>query len=842
MSHGNSLKTEFRLRLRRRGFQAGLDQDMEENTNDNPNLNDLPPSQTGTSGISMGRSSEVQQVMGAQIATASTSRMVNGTYGSVGNVGPLSMDGEVQAPEQPLRAQGTESGGPTGRVGDSGIGALKAAAGRVIANVAAKVQGVLPPTAKAGAAYSFLPREDTGSAGTQGTGFQTAGSVNYGEQSGPETRGVSESGLFSPQQARRLQEMSNEAPLLYAEGARGVQAEETTGEVRIPPLPHSSSSDSGQAEAIQAEVRKQMQVFMAAQSELQRRVALLTEENQMLRHVAVASELNPDGIGPQEGRGGWFSGLRRNIMGFVQQVPGKAASMPYVMEGWQAIHGPPPNPSSHPCPQAPQPGVPIATTPAAHSQPLSLGYGLGPTPIVSPLPVSKASEGPTAAKASVPLLGQQWSSVQGSTSGLGPIGVAGPADAPAAVGHSVPGGGIGHPEEARAHPLDAVLSGMVQLQNVVADLATARAAGASSSGTGAAPEVVRPGVTELVKLPAPTLEGALGFSDWLHAIKPSMSDLSDSSGECWQQVLRQAQEWYTGEYVPAGPVARVRLKPPVSTVDKELKWNRVRHRMEHLILQSCPEGVRAELSSARVSGVLSIMCRLYTIYKPGGVSERAEALRQVQQPRSADSPIDAVMKLRTWRRWMTRLSDLGGTQPDAAVCIQALEGITAGVLKGLPSLSFRVNLVRASLHLDTQPTAVKVDEFFEHLLAELEGVSRVTDTTAAVGGTQGRTEGTKVRQVEAKAPTNSGVESSTLSNKDKPPKAPSPQGADSPKKLCKWFAEGKGCRRGKDCRFLHDWTQIPKGEKAGSLHVVRRQGASKRCMHSCCKWHDGQAR
>ena len=794
---------------------------------ENPNLFDQPPSQPVNEGDSRVQGANVQQVMGAQIATASTSRMVNGTYGAVGNAGPLSMDGEVQAPEQPLGAQGTESGGPSGRAGDSGIGTLKAAAGRVIANVAAKVQGVLPPAAKASAANSFLPREDTGSAGTQGTAFQTAGSVNYGEQSGPETRGVSEGGLFSPQQARRLQQMSNEAPLLYAEGARGAQAEEPTGGVLIPPLPHSSSSDSGQAEAIQAEVRKQMQVFMAAQSELQRRVALLSEENQLLRQVAVASDLNPEGIGPQEGRGGWFSGLRRNIMGFVQQVPGKASSMPYVTEGWQAFHGPPPGSSSYPCQQVPQQGVPIAAAPAASPQPLSLGYGLGPTPIASSVPASKASETGTAKGAPMPPPAQQWSGLQGSSSGLGPTEDSGPATAQVAAGCSIPGSSVYNPEVARAHPLDAVLSGMVQLQNVVADLATARTAGASSGGTSAAPEVVRPGVTELVKLPPPTLEGALGFADWLHAIKPSMSDLSDSSGECWQQVLRQAQEWYTGEYVPAGPVARVRLKAPASMVDKELKWNRVRHRMEHLILQSCPEGVRAELSSARVSGVLNIMCRLYTIYKPGGVTERAEALRQVQQPRSADSAIDAVMKLRTWRRWMTRLSDLGGTQPDAAVCIQALEGITAGVLKGLPSLSFRVNLVRASLHLDTQPSAAKVDEFYEHLLAELEGVSRVTEATAAASVIPGRSESTKVRQVEAKASNNSSVEGSTLSGKDKTPKAPTQQGADSPKKLRKWFAEGKGCRRGKDCRFLHDWAQIPKAEKGDRCMLCGGKGHRK---------------
>ncbi|CAE7756656.1 RE1 [Symbiodinium sp. CCMP2456] len=236
----------------------------------------------------------------------------------------------------------------------------------------------------------------------------------------------------------------------------------------------------------------------------------------------------------------------------------------------------------------------------------------------------------------------------------------------------------------------------------------------------------------------------------------------------------QAQEWYTTQFVPAGPLARVRLKAPVSEVDREQRWNRVRHRMEHLILQSCPETVRSELSAARVSGVVSIMCRLFTIYKPGGVTERAEALRQVQHPRAADSPIDAVLKLRTWKRWMTRLADLGGTPPDAAVSIQALEGITSGVLKALPSLAFRVNLVRASLHLDTQPSTTKVNEFFEHLLAELEGVSRVTDAPA--GGTNAaKAEGNKgVRQVEARG---------------------SGQGGDSPKKLCKWFHEGQGHRK-----------------------------------------------
>ena len=798
--------------------------DPTEMTTENPNLEDLPPGQTVDEVDSRVRERNDQQVMGAQIAAAAAApQMVNGTYGAIGTSGPLSMDGEVLAAPQRTDAQRTGDVGVAGRgSGDTGIGTLKAAAERVMANVAAKVQGVLPPQGRGSSAQGFLQREDTGSAGTHGTGFLTAGSGMPGEQSTPEAQGTSGSGLFSPQQAQRLREMSSEAPLLYAGEGRPVPQRGGAEERQVPPLPHSSSSDSGQAEAIQAEVRKQMQVFMEAQSELQRRVVSLSEENQMLRQVANVSELTSEGFGPHEGRGGWFSGLRRNIMGLVQQAPGKAPPMPFVVEGWQTVQGHSSLPPAPPLQAGCLPG-PIPAGPAAPMHPpLPIGYGLGPTPVTPTVPVSKASDNQGY---SVRLEASQPAATV--SSGLGPCGYPSNPTAPVAPEHAGPAANASSSGPTGHSPLEAMMSGIVQLQNVVADLATSRA-GAAVSTSGGNPEVVRPGVTELVKLPPPTLEGALGFSDWLHAIKPSMSDLSDSSGECWQRVLGQAQEWYTSQYVPSGPVARVRLKPPASEVDKEPRWNRVRHRMEHLILQSCPDAVRAELSSARVSGVLPIMCRLYTVYKPGGVTERAEALRQVQQPRPADSPIDAVMKLRTWKRWMTRLSDLGGTQPDAAVSIQALEGITSGVLKGLPSLSFRVNLVRASLHLDTQPSAGKVEEFFEHLLAELEGVSRVAEPSSGSAAGGGKPDSSKsVRQVEAKAALSGGSEAPQVAQKDKPTKPPTPSGGESPKKPCKWFMEGKGCRRGKDCRFLHDWNQIPKAEKGDRCMLCGGKGHRK---------------
>ena len=125
------------------------------------------------------------------------------------------------------------------------------------------------------------------------------------------------------------------------------------------------------------------------------------------------------------------------------------------------------------------------------------------------------------------------------------------------------------------------------------------------------------GGTVAVKLPKATPEAALQFSDWLHAVKPSMSDLSDSSAVCWESVLTEARKWYDGAYVPASPVQRLRLRLPSSSVDGEPRWARVKHRMEHLVLQACPDGVREELSAARISGLLHVLCRLHDLQARG---------------------------------------------------------------------------------------------------------------------------------------------------------------------------------------------------------------------------------
>ena len=197
---------------------------MSEGLQENPNSEDLPPDQSDNPVASGGGDLDDQQVMGAQIAGAAP--QLNGTTGTTG---PMTMDSEVRPSVPPGMALDSDVNPVASSAGrmpeETGVGgSLRSAAGRVMANVAAKVQGVIPGT-KAGLGTGFLVREDLprdgGLAGTAETGCVTAGSGSVGEQVAEDFRSRSGDGLFSPQQARRLHEMPGEAPLLFPGESRG---------------------------------------------------------------------------------------------------------------------------------------------------------------------------------------------------------------------------------------------------------------------------------------------------------------------------------------------------------------------------------------------------------------------------------------------------------------------------------------------------------------------------------------------------------------------------------------------------------------------------------------------
>ncbi|CAE7838747.1 RE1 [Symbiodinium sp. CCMP2592] len=218
--------------------------------------------------------------------------------------------------------------------------------------------------------------------------------------------------------------------------------------------------------------------------------------------------------------------------------------------------------------------------------------------------------------------------------------------------------------------MSVVLTGMAQLQGVIADMATG-----TRSPTKA--EAIKSSVSVLPELPVVGPEACLAFSDWLHSTRPALADVSDSSEELWDKVLEEANLWYA-RHLRLDAITRLTDKPTPSSVVLQPRWARVSRRIEGMILAAAPQGVRDE---------------------------------------------DTVDLLRKWKRWCSRMLELGGVLPDSSLQLKALERITKATLQAHPEVQFRVNLTRASLQIDTCPDSNKVEQLHAQLLAELEALS-----------------------------------------------------------------------------------------------------------------------
>ena len=91
-------------------------------------------------------------------------------------------------------------------------------------------------------------------------------------------------------------------------------------------------------------------------------------------------------------------------------------------------------------------------------------------------------------------------------------------------------------------------------------------------------ETVKAGFTELPRLGEFSPEnGLIDLGDWFTIIHPLMSDLSDSSMEWWDLLLKEAREWYE-EYMKEIPLNRVNMVPKTPEVLGVRKWSRLESR------------------------------------------------------------------------------------------------------------------------------------------------------------------------------------------------------------------------------------------------------------------------
>ncbi|CAE7296741.1 unnamed protein product [Symbiodinium microadriaticum] len=296
---------------------------------------------------------------------------------------------------------------------------------------------------------------------------------------------------------------------------------------------------------------------------------------------------------------------------------------------------------------------------------------------------------------------------------------------------------------------------MAQLQSAMSESLTSRSK---------EPEVVKPGLAELPRLPEMGQNSAIDIGDWLHGLQNHMGDLSNNSGVWWAEVMACLSRYYEA-YLAASHVGKLAMNAEDYESDflKDGKWSRVDKRASSMILACVSDSVKSELLSTRLVGTLAMLSRIVVLYRPGSIAERQQVLRALENPHQAANAADAVVELRKWARWMARATDIGIQCPDASVLVRGLDSIVRKVLADHADIAFRISMLRYTLEVDTRPTIKGARDLQQALMSELEQVAFRSRATAAP--------------------------------------APSVKAKTKAKTPCRFFLTDKGCSKGSSCYY-----------------------------------------
>ena len=210
-------------------------------------------------------------------------------------------------------------------------------------------------------------------------------------------------------------------------------------------------------------------------------------------------------------------------------------------------------------------------------------------------------------------------------------------------------------------------------------------------------ETIRTGSPDLPALqPWEAQHGPLILGDWLLLMEPIVADLSMTAGEWWRITVKAAEEWYK-LHMSLSPLERIKHPceaPPEITLEK---WQRVERRVSSMILQAVPQGVREELVASRRMTTFGIVTYLLVAYSRGGVPEKQNILRSLEEPPEIKSLNEAPGALRRWLRWRNRAKEIGAVPPDPALQLKGLLKMSKKQLESQRELQFRVSLVRSGL-------------------------------------------------------------------------------------------------------------------------------------------------
>ena len=330
--------------------------------------------------------------------------------------------------------------------------------------------------------------------------------------------------------------------------------------------------------------------------------------------------------------------------------------------------------------------------------------------------------------------------------------------------------------------------------------------------------------TTLPSLSAPSgNESAVALQDWLEVIDGPLRDISDSSSWWWDAVKKRACDSYR-IWVASGPYERLAHKPP--TVEDL----RLSARTAGMLLQAMAETVRAEMVARSITrSPVALLFRLYTMYQPGGESEKAYILQYLVTPPKAQTAVEMVATLRQWERMLLRADNLSIAKPDPSLLVRGLNALVGDVWAQDRDVTFRTQLVKSRLGVDVSPTWESALQLHQHLRAEAENMvhalptTTTTTTKPAVGDGQRDPKLRPLQPNQSQGTTNLAKASSTT-----PPttSTASVTAGGAGEKKCKWFTEPQGCRRGASCKFVHSFEGISKKNRCYTCGAEGHQSSS----------------
>ena len=199
------------------------------------------------------------------------------------------------------------------------------------------------------------------------------------------------------------------------------------------------------------------------------------------------------------------------------------------------------------------------------------------------------------------------------------------------------------------------------------------------------------GVSSTSTLECNTLATAI---EWLASVDGT--DSCRPFHRCWCLVEDRSpgvQAWYQAHML-LSPLEWLQHGHEVPTTLNQTRWQRIERRMSTMILQAVPDQIRDELVSSRRMTVFAIITHLYVVYCPGGISEKQNPLKNLQDPPEVSTFSESPAALRKWLRWRQRATEIGATTPDPTLLVRGLVRMTRRVLESDRELQFRLSLAR----------------------------------------------------------------------------------------------------------------------------------------------------